>query len=588
MALSLSELKLPARTVRALANHGIATLEQLGRLDEASLARMGIGRRQVYQIRRALERYQRAKPATKAPSAPTLVDVWELDPALLNDDASIEALKLDTGTRKALTAFGVASIDSLVRLGLDGLRSIEGISPASLEVIRMALVRRCRPGKTGQTPRDAAMTDGSGAATAKAAERSRSLSIAQLEERGEGWRAKLAEWLAASPGSQGPDVNAPALNKESQRRTSVAAGDKASTTAMRPSPRPTPVEPPLRPESGARAAPRRVASPERPARRTRPRETTDAASPGSPTLKQAAGGGPEAGASERPDERGLARSMPAPQPDSLEALIAGWLRRLDERTRLAVQKYYGLDGPAETGTRIAKRLGVTPGRVYQLVGEAVTRLARLQRRMGTGLHLDLLKRFLHDKGGLASEEEIRHDLGRYVALGALDPVVACRILTASEHSVVWLRRVGLLADASNPVDKVEAIRDAVRACVEGEDSPVSLNRVLFLFCGSRRWRDECGEPTEDFVAACLRTDPAVEVDEAGLVRWKQPRRAGVADLLAQVLSEQGQPAHYSLLAEKVNERVSIDERVSEQSVYAALRRDPRFLPVGRGVFSLAE
>jgi len=557
-ALSLSQLDLPASTVRALADHGIATLDQLRRLDEASLARMGIGRREAHLIRRALQAYQGPECAAEVPRALTLVDVWDLDRTLLSDNAPIQALKLDTRTRKALAAFGVASIESLVRLSLDGLRQIQGISPASLEVIRTALVKRCRPRESTLALPDAPMGDASGAAM-KPAERSHSLSTTQVEERGEAWRSKLADWLA-SPAGRVPAAKAQAFEKESQRTTPVATGDKVGSTAMRPSPESTPLELPRRADKGADGARGRAVD-----------------------MPQHASRSPDEGAPVRSVHR-----MPGRVSDSLEVLVASWLRRLDERTRLAAQLYYGLDGPAETGTRIAKRLGVTPARVYQLLGDAVARLARLQRTTGTELYLDSLKHFLRDKGGLASEAEVRRDLGGYVALGEMDPVAACRILAAMDSGVVWLRRLGLLADASNPTERIEAIREGVRACVKGEDPPPSLNRILFLFCGSRRWSEECGRPTEDFVVACLRTDPGVEVDEAGRVRWKEQRRAGVADLLAEVLSEQGQPAHYSLLAERVNERVSIDERVSERTVYAALRRDARFVAVGRGVFSLVE
>lgn len=527
----LAELGLPSRVYLALKAHRVKTVEQLGHLGPAQLRDMGIRLSDCDRIRQAVDRWstkQRVEDMARPKDRLALIDVWGLDHRLLVDHTCIEALRLDVGTRRALIAYGTPTVALLAALTLPELRQVNGITPAALETIRVNLGKYCQAKGIGlRTPHPLSSASVK-PLSKKEAEHSRPIPTAALDGRGEAWRSKLAEWLAEQPeGKAELKRDGPHRTKSGALRTRTARGAARPTarplTSNKPSPRPSAgnagsTEQRSRATHVSDSQTTSSTNLERPSASTPHRRRVGTQPPARRPLEETKQGAEPA--------REPRESMPAPNADlrattgQLDQAIALWLASLDERRRRIVETYYGLGRDRRTMGQIARQLGVTAARIQQLVRQAKMELAALQPPGSVTAHIEAIRRFVRDSGGLASEEEIRRGLRRYVSLGDLDPLTACRILAGVDAGLIWLRGPRLLADHRNPVDKIDTIRSGVRACAGGEVGPLSLNHVLFLFCESRFYREECGRPTEEFVLACLRTDPGVEVRE-GVIRWAQ-------------------------------------------------------------------
>jgi hypothetical protein len=270
---------------------------------------------------------------------------------------------------------------------------------------------------------------------------------------------------------------------------------------------------------------------------------------------------------------------------TLAELISEWLEKLDDRTRTVVRKRYGLEGQAQTLATIGEEFGITRARVDQLLNKAFRKLKRLDRGKPLAACLRSLRQFVAQKGGLASADELRKGLGGSLDLGGFDPVLACQMLADVDERVKWMGGLQLLGDGTASPAQVMAVRREVRKLVLGGEETLDL---LLLACGaSSSFCAHCGDPDDEFILACLRTDPSIQLVD-GILRRPERTTTHVQRIMA-ARREISSPAHYREIAERLSASQPEDERLTRHSVHALMQRYPRvFARVGRGVYGLTE
>jgi len=186
-----------------------------------------------------------------------------------------------------------------------------------------------------------------------------------------------------------------------------------------------------------------------------------------------------------------------------------------------------------------------------------------------------------------SVDELRQELGTWLDLGEFDSVRAAQILADADTGLKWMDSLGLLGYGSVDQRQVLAIRREVRSLAAEGEGAIPLSEVPLVCGASRSFHEHCGEPQEELIVACLRTDPEVHIEE-GIIRWRERATDRMQRVVA-ALRNIGTPAHYKAIAENVNEGLSPEEGVSEHNIHALLQRCERlFVRVGRGTYALAE
>lgn len=454
----LRVLGLKPRPYHALRRNGVLTVEHLSQMSEPELAALrGIGTTCLHEIRVALQRWQRplaARPA--AAGRTTLVEAWSLPAFLSSDLTDIRVLGLRPRLRVALTQRGHGTVSALVGLTVTELEQVRWVGPCALEDIREKLAAYAGLKRALTAPRDQV--------TRPLVPRPRLKRAAGLD-------------LDHIP------LRRLRLPRREATRLMLAGVDTVGRLVWLPAET-------LGPHSSAGdRAVRYLDWLAEQSSDVRLRQYGPAALPGGPSWPRA--------------ER------------SLRELVDAWLSRLSEDERHAVRLRYGL-GEAEAGKGRAPQL--SRARVHRAVRRS--HAALLRRPLGAWLraHLDALRRFLAEKGGLATAEEVRRELPACLNLGALDPVVACALLASVHHDISWQPDPGLLGDSHKPLEQVAGIRQAARDLGGGRNTPIPLDEMLFSLHASHEWGKTCVQAGEAFVLACLRTDPDARIEQGG-IRW---------------------------------------------------------------------
>jgi hypothetical protein len=274
---------------------------------------------------------------------------------------------------------------------------------------------------------------------------------------------------------------------------------------------------------------------------------------------------------------------------TLEVLTTSWLSALSDRQRQIVRWRYGLDGETLRLEDIAERIGgVSRARVSQIQGKAEHRLSHPARRREIRLVKLLLIDLLEEAGGVASEPQIEAALRREMIVGDVDPLGASRLVFESDSD---FERLGakIWGLACHPLVEVEGVQEQMTRVLEKAHAPLPANEVISRFKETRFYRNRQHNLSEGFLIACLRAHNGLEYGDDRCYRLKRWKRSRV-DEIVQALREIGEPAHYTVIAEKTNAILEPEMRTSARTIHAILsRRKDLFVWVGkRGTYGLKE
>lgn len=286
---------------------------------------------------------------------------------------------------------------------------------------------------------------------------------------------------------------------------------------------------------------------------------------------------------------------------ALAGVVTCWLAPLDDRPRQIVRLRYGLDGPALTLEEVGQQLAITRERVRQLEKRALHRL-----KFGdTNLLLDpigafatLLEQTLVENGGMMTVAECVAwlEAEEDMKLGPIRPVGVVELLCAVDERFTWLTKYKLvmlrtLLDA--PWTQVQA---TLAELLRGPLIIASSQAVYESFQGTELWQQLLdsdlattrGIPIDRFVIACLRTHPHLDHQGEEAYAVRRGRNSIVNELIA-AMREMGKPAHFTIIAERVNALLPMHRQAKTHNVHALLGRyDDIFARVGHGIFGLVE
>jgi len=264
------------------------------------------------------------------------------------------------------------------------------------------------------------------------------------------------------------------------------------------------------------------------------------------------------------------------------------LAPLRERQRLILRSRYGLDGEALTLEQLGERLGVTRERVRQIQQRALVALQRYRWNSVADSLISLMVDLTSRAGGLISGAQIEATLCHEMCVGDIDPVSAARLISCLTAELKWLDKIDALGLTRWPLALIPAISRKLEAVLAARYAPTPIEDVLYAFKDTSIYQKYRAELKDDFILACLRAHPQIDIDDGDLCslkKWSDHR----LDEIVLALREVGEPEHYSVIAKRVNALLPPDQRTTPHNILAELgRRADLFVRVGRGVFGLRE
>jgi RNA polymerase sigma factor (sigma-70 family) len=263
---------------------------------------------------------------------------------------------------------------------------------------------------------------------------------------------------------------------------------------------------------------------------------------------------------------------------TLEALFDQWLNTLTNRAKRILSWRFGLEEEHLTLQEIGERIDVTRERVRQIEKKA---LRTLQDRFGHWKNKQLLPflTFLHqlflDHGGLLSQSEIIELLERedVVRLGNINPLGAFLLICEIDEQFSFYKSEEFAALSTYSVDTISQVQGRYKDILSKRLTGISRLTLLKDFRKSSVYQELESILPEEFFQACLRVHPEIERLKSGLYSLSKASSKRLGAIVT-AMRELGEPAHYSVIAEKTNALLPAEEQFTERALHAKLGQHP--------------
>lgn len=276
-----------------------------------------------------------------------------------------------------------------------------------------------------------------------------------------------------------------------------------------------------------------------------------------------------------------------------QRLIAALLEDLPLRTRAIVIERYSLDGSqVKTLEELGSRYNITRERVRQIESAALKAFFHPTKQDHLKDVTKMLTNVLYQHGEIMQEERLvgmllgptkDTDRNRKILYFLLQLIPDLNEYPESkEFRKSWGLTGRTLEKPRKIIDHFSAMLEAEakvlheeqaieRLAAHPEVQPLELSREALL--GYLH------------MAKTLHKNP---FSEWGLTAWVDVMPRGVRDKAYIVLKKFGKPAHFTKIAELINEYQFDDREAHPQTVHNELIKDNRFILVGRGMYGLQE
>lgn len=224
------------------------------------------------------------------------------------------------------------------------------------------------------------------------------------------------------------------------------------------------------------------------------------------------------------------------------SVIDQWLQRLHENQRAVLIGRLGYGGAKpEPIDSLAQQLKVSRARVAQIEASLCKRLLRRDASGVVLAALSTIRTIVSDHGGLVSETELADALARELEVGPHEPLLVARILVQASEEYKYIRSLKLLGPKSMPLNLIVSIQSELLRLCKAEQRPLRPDELLRIFDYSAFARRTCSAVPASFIAACLRTHPAISL-RGGYLTPSGPARRVDHEILVQALRAIGRPA----------------------------------------------
>jgi DNA-directed RNA polymerase alpha subunit/DNA-directed RNA polymerase specialized sigma subunit len=263
---------------------------------------------------------------------------------------------------------------------------------------------------------------------------------------------------------------------------------------------------------------------------------------------------------------------------TIETLFDQWLGILKGRARQIVSWRFGLHDEPLTLQQIGEHIQVTRERVRQIEKRALSYLrSHYEYQKSTQLRpfLVFLHQLFFDHGGLLSQSEIIELLEKegVVRLGNINPLGVFLLISELDEQFSFYKSEEFAALSTYSVDTISQVQGCYKDILSKRLTGISRSTLLKDFRKSSVYQELESALPEEFFQACLRVHPEIERLKSGLYSLSKASSKRLGAIVT-AMREMGEPAHYSVIAEKTNALLPAEEQFTERALHAKLGQHP--------------
>lgn len=268
-----------------------------------------------------------------------------------------------------------------------------------------------------------------------------------------------------------------------------------------------------------------------------------------------------------------------------ESVKAGIAAIEQEREREIITRRFGLFDRKETLEQIGELLGITRERVRQLEKAILIRL-KMAHEEGKldGIH-DMERQIVRHlsengrvgrvqdvtKGMLGNDATVRHN-AHVAFISELSPQISVLGENDTYHHAIGIAEHG---DAKQMKQHVDHIVKTIKT--HGE--PLHLEQLHAML-------DLFEHPRHVDALASISKKLATLNKHWGLNKWPTVNPKNIRDKIYVILSDNGEPMHFSDIAKAIKNSDFKRKDVTTQAIHNELIKDKRFVLIGRGIYAL--
>ncbi|MFA5070108.1 MAG: sigma factor-like helix-turn-helix DNA-binding protein [Patescibacteria group bacterium] len=277
--------------------------------------------------------------------------------------------------------------------------------------------------------------------------------------------------------------------------------------------------------------------------------------------------------------------------------VSSFLKLVSDKEGDILRRRYGLNGKREeTLEEIGGIYGVTRERIRQVENLTLQKIKQAKEFNGLIQTVEgIISSFLHQHGGIMEEEYLFWKILSFCGDSEINrkslSFILTRLLSDKFKKIKsdtikpsWLLK-------SQNLDLLNKTHEALQKIFENENKPLGQDEILAKFKLTEIYKAESQWLKDEVVISYLKTFAKVSsnpFDEYGLISWGSITPKRINDKIYLILKKNGQPMHFTKIAEMVNKASFDDKKAYPPTVHNELILNDRYVLVGRGIYALKE
>lgn len=255
-----------------------------------------------------------------------------------------------------------------------------------------------------------------------------------------------------------------------------------------------------------------------------------------------------------------------------------------EREQEIISRRFGLRGQKETLEQIGDMLGITRERVRQLEKAVLERLRELVNagKIPTATAAEkLVIAHLSEMGRAARMQDLANHINGESATPTQRSQVAFiaelmpTICTITENDHYY--QAAVISDPGKEKDIKKQIDEIIKT-IKAHGQPISADELHKTL--------NYEHPSNITALASISKKLAELRGQWGLAKWPTVNPKTIRDKIFVILSDNGNPMHFSEIAKAIRDSSFKRKDVTTQAIHNELIKDKRFVLIGRGIYAL--
>ena len=278
-------------------------------------------------------------------------------------------------------------------------------------------------------------------------------------------------------------------------------------------------------------------------------------------------------------------------------IVISLIQPLSSREMEVITLRHGLDLKGKkTLEKIGNQFNVTRERIRQIENSAIKKIKKspeLSEKIGTVKNV--FQQTLEKHGGIMPEELLLEKTLSNVGVNEENKIYVSFILSqllSDQLNYVpesdQLHAAWKLPSAS--VESLISLLELTLKTIKEINEPVPLSDIHARLVNNYK-HQLLEELTEDILLSYLHLSKYTEQNpykEWGMADWNTVTLKKISDKVYLVLKKEGQPLHFTAIADKINE-TGFDQKIANPAtIHNELILDDKYVLVGRGMYALSE